>query len=193
MIFVSEITNRIRSADNFDHYVRFDYRDKETFTTLIGGLASITLMLSMLSYGIFLTNTMFNKTVSYASQGSRIVNMFLENKMYNLAGSETVLAFGMLDKNRNPLTSDIVNYTMTNIKYTYDGDYTVSNNTDMTSYLTGCTSATFPSDGKIPALIWGNLQCFKKDKVSLKGSDATFEASFLQVNVQKCINGTKQI
>lgn len=69
----------------------------------------------------------------------------------------------------------------------------MSNNTDMTSYLTSCNSTTFPSDGKIPALIWGNLQCFNMEAVSLKGSDATFEASFLQINVQKCVNGTKQI
>ena len=95
----SWLANRIRSADMFDRYVQFNYRDKETFTTLIGGLASITLMLSMLSYGIVLTNTMFNKTVSYASQSSRIVNLFLENNMYSLDGFETVLAFGMLDQN----------------------------------------------------------------------------------------------
>ena len=187
------IANRIRSADIFDRYVQFNYRDKETFTTIAGGVASIALMLSMFSYAIVLANTMFSKSVNYASQSSRIVNLFIENNDYIVSGSQTVLAFGMLDKNRNPLTNDIVNYTVTNVKYTYDGDYTVYNNSDLTSSLTKWNSTTFPSDGKIPALIWGNLQWYNMQNARLKGSDATFEASFIRINVQKWVNGTKQI
>ena len=102
-------SNRVKSADIFDRYVQFNYRDKETFTTVIGGIASIALMLSMFLYGIVLLTTMFSKSVSYTSQSSRIVNLFNENKEYSLSGSKTVLAFGMLDKNLNPLSNDIVN------------------------------------------------------------------------------------
>lgn len=65
----------IKSTDRFPKHISFTYRGKESFKTLIGGIATISILILITIYGLALMRVMWYKKDTNKSRSSTVVSL----------------------------------------------------------------------------------------------------------------------
>ena len=78
------ILNKIKTYDKYPKAVSFTYENQQEFTTMVGGMASISIYITVGITAIYLLSIMFSKTVSSATQTFIYKNLSRSEQLHNI-------------------------------------------------------------------------------------------------------------
>ena len=78
------ILNKIKTYDKYPKAVSFTYENQQEFTTMVGGMASISIYITVGITAIYLLSIMFSKTVSSATQTFIYKNLSGNEQLHNI-------------------------------------------------------------------------------------------------------------
>ena len=187
------ITNNVRAGDLYAKNITLTYAGKSSYKTIIGGMVSLMIYLSLFVYAWILLSVMFRRKDTKKTVNRTVKDLAYDSSKHYIGKSTFAFAFTLFDNNHRNLLLDPTYFVMTieHIFYnrTEDGEYT-STSDFIDVELWGQNFPHVEQD-LYNRIGLENYACPKRNDYYLSADFYSDLTAQLEIKVKKCENTTE--